>query len=138
MALAVRLAGAPKRRLRCPSLASNRINPARQLCLHYHSCTCCSSCWRSSLHLTLLPISTSNNMIDPVFVHHGVAVALGIMLRLRLLPPRGITAHSTMATITRTRDEPKNNPMQCAKACCIVAIVVMTATHTRSAPRHAA
>ena len=28
--------------------SSNRIDPARQLCLQYHNCTCCSSCWRSS------------------------------------------------------------------------------------------
>ena len=28
--------------------SSNRIDPARQLCLQYHNCTCCPSCWRSS------------------------------------------------------------------------------------------
>ena len=29
--------------------ASNRINPAGQLRLQYRNCTCCSSCWRSSI-----------------------------------------------------------------------------------------
>ena len=29
--------------------ASDRINPAGQLRLQYRNCTCCSSCWRSSI-----------------------------------------------------------------------------------------
>ena len=144
-----------------PGPASNRINPAGQLRLQYRNCTCCSSCWRSSIvaaaRLNIHQNQSSKASVSALSHWHLLFVLMAFSLpfwrsSFTNPPPhfpwlrRPCIAAWTVQFLSAMLQlclpptrilTGSNNPMQRGQACYIVAIVAITTITSRSAPKHA-